>query len=228
MQHIFISRPLAEQSEFYTSLAGQTVEQKHIIFAFSLIDFAPIEFDRLPACDWIFFYSKTGVDFFFKNIHQKNILLPNAIKWAAFGEATAKSLIPHSFSADFIGTGSAISTVSLFSELAIHQKVLFPQAQFSRNSVALLLKNTENIPLVVYKNTAATDFVLPFCHVLVFTSPLNVIAYFQKYTFQSTQKFIAIGDTTAETLAIYVPKQNRMVSETASEKSLAQAVLSFK
>jgi hydroxymethylbilane synthase len=217
---IFISRPLAENSDFYSELS----EQKCVIHAFALIDFAPIGFDSLPDCDWIFFYSKAGVDFFCQNIVEKNIIIPTHIKRAAFGEGTAKALKTHGFLVDFIGTGSAESTATAFSEGAKGKRILFPQAQFSRNSVELLLENTQNIPLVVYKNTAATSFSLPFCHILVFTSPLNVSAYFQKYTFQSTQQFIAIGQTTADALGNYVPSKNRMISEAASERSLAQAV----
>lgn len=220
-KNIFISRELTPKSDFCTALA----DVKYDVLGFGLIDFEWVHFEVLPECDWIFFYSKAGIDYFFQNISEKKILLPPTTQWAAFGEGTAKSLQIYGFEADFIGTGSAISTANAFSNSVINKKVLFPQAQFSRNSVEVLLKNAIVIPLIVYKNTAKQDFSLPFCDILVFTSPLNVKAYFESYIFHPTQQFVAIGDTTLDTLRTYIPLQNVTVSKSASEKSMAHTVI---
>jgi hydroxymethylbilane synthase len=209
------------ESDFCTALAHVNCK----ILGFGLIDFKLVHFEELPDYDWIFFYSKAGIDYFFQNINEKKILLPPATQWAAFGEGTAKALQAYGFEADFIGTGSAVSTANAFSNSVINKKVLFPQAQFSRNSVELLLKKSIVIPLIVYKNTAKQDFSLPFCDILVFTSPLNVKAYFTKYTLHPTQQFVAIGDTTLDTLRAYIPLQNVTVSKSAAEKSLADTVI---
>ncbi len=222
-KNIFISRELTPESDFCTTLA----DVKCKIFDLGLIDFELVHFEVLPECDWIFFYSKAGIDYFFQNMNEKKILFPPTTKWAAFGEGTAKSLQIYGVEAAFIGTGSAISTANAFSHSVINKTVLFPQAQFSRNSVELLLKNAVVIPLIVYKNTAKQDFSLPFFDILVFTSPLNVKAYFTKYTFHPTQQFVAIGDTTLDTLRTYIPLQNVTVSKSASEKSLAHTVLTL-
>jgi uroporphyrinogen-III synthase len=52
----------------------------------------------------------------------------------------------------------------------------------------------------VYKTSLLKDFELPEACVLVFTSPSNVQAYFEKYPFLSGQKVVAIGSTTGDKL----------------------------
>ena len=58
---------------------------------------------------------------------------------------------------------------------------------------------------------------------MVFTSPLNAKAYFSKYSLESFQKVIAIGQTTAEALKA-LGINDPVVSELPSEESLSELV----
>jgi len=64
MKTIFISRKLSKDSFFKTKLeeAGFTIHGK------SLLKFSAIPFQKTPKSDWIFFYSKNGVKFFFQRL----------------------------------------------------------------------------------------------------------------------------------------------------------------
>jgi len=77
--------------------------------------------------------------------------------------------------------------------------------------------------LIVYANEVKSNFTIPYCDVLVFTSPLNVKAYFQKYPLKSKQKIIAIGKTTEKTLQ-QLGIKNSIIAEKPSEQALAKAV----
>ncbi len=66
-KNIFISRELTPESDFCTTLA----DVKCKIFDLGLIDFELVHFEVLPECDWIFFYSKAGIDYFFQNMNEK-------------------------------------------------------------------------------------------------------------------------------------------------------------
>jgi uroporphyrinogen-III synthase len=55
----------------------------------------------------------------------------------------------------------------------------------------------------VYKTTLRTDFIIPEPDVLVFTSPSNVRAYFDKYKFSEGQIVVAMGTSTLRELNNY-------------------------
>ena len=78
--------------------------------------------------------------------------------------------------------------------------------------------------LVVYKNEIKSNFSIPTCDILAFTSPLNVKAYFQKYALQPKQKVIAIGKTTQKALQTLGIK-NIVVAQQPSETGLAQSII---
>ena len=107
MPKIFISRQLQKESIFRKRLQESGFE----VLAQSLIDFFPESFLKLPQADWLFFYSKKGVQFFFKN-KPKNF--SKKTKWAAMGEGTATALAHQNISLDFIGDGSPETTAMNF------------------------------------------------------------------------------------------------------------------
>lgn len=215
---VFISRALTPESEFLKILQPIGFE----IIGESLVTFKNIPFSTLPDCDWVFFYSKQAVHSFFENIQHSNLTLE--AKLAVFGNGTAQALEKKSYRADFTGVGRPAETAIYFGMLAKGCKVLFPRALNSRISVQQLLQDKiEAIDLIVYENSIRTDFEVPACEWLVFTSPLNAAAYFQKQELKNGQKIVAIGQTTATAL-----KQLNIntvhIAEAPSELALAQVI----
>lgn len=217
---IFISRELKEDSTFRTRLEAIGAE----VIGQSLIEFAPAAFEYIPPCDWIFFYSKKAVRFFFEGLEGG---LPAGVKWAALGKGTAAALASRGITPDFIGAGEPEGVAEAFAREAAGQRVLFPQARQSRQSVQQLLGGAlQAVSLVVYDNRPRQSFDIPFCRALVFTSPLNAEAYFGKYTLQPGQSVVAIGRTTAEALR-RLGVEEVAVAEEPSEEGLAEVVVSL-
>lgn len=191
---IFISRDLNKESSLV-----QLLEAKgDIVHGESLIEFDLIPFNYFPFCEWIFFYSPRCVQYFFEmaepNRYQNS-------KFAVMGSGTARALIAQDIIPDFIGNGNPEQTAESFGEEAYEQRVLFPQAENSRKSIEKLISDqVEVIDIVVYSNNPKEKFSIPEADILIFTSPLNAQAYFQKYTLKEEQKVLAIGKTTAEGL----------------------------
>ncbi|MFN7116204.1 MAG: uroporphyrinogen-III synthase [Saprospiraceae bacterium] len=215
---VFISRELAPESEFLQLVQAAGFE----VVAKSLVTFRAVPFSTLPPVDWIFFYSKQAIQFFFEQVRQQNLTI-NA-KLAVFGKGTAKALEQEMYQADFVGIGEPELNARHFALQAQGQSVLFPRAANSRLSIQQLLENKiEAFDLIVYENQPITNIDLPECEWLVFTSPLNAKAYFAQYTLQAMQRVLAIGKTTAQTLQ-QMGIANVTIAEEPSEMALAQVI----
>lgn len=216
---IFISRNLEEDSVFKQSLAS-----KAKIIGCSLIQFKAIAFDGLPTCDWLFFYSKKGIHYCLSQLESLDQLPPIGV----IGQASADFLwSKYKIKAQFVGTGHPEATAIAFSPLAKDQKVVFARAQHSKRSVQQLLDDSIVIDdLITYQNEMKVDFKLPSIDILVFTSPLNVTAYFKQYSYCSTQKIISIGRVTAKALK-ELGITNFTIAAAPNELELATACLEF-
>ncbi len=218
MKKVFISRDLSDDSIFRKILMASNFG----VHGESLVDFSPVPISQLPPAAWLFFYSKTGVRYFFQQISPEKI---TGVKLAAIGPGTAAALEEAIRPPDFTGDGDPESTAALFLETARGQRVLFPRAKESRQSIQKILEpHLTALDLVVYENSPRRDFTLPDFDVLVFTSPLNAQAYFSKKRWEETQKVVAIGKTTAKALA-KLGVERVIVAENPSEESLAAEVL---
>jgi uroporphyrinogen-III synthase len=217
MTKVFISRKLEPNSAFKQKLSTLPLE----IEDYSLVEFKSQPFELPKEYDWLFFYSRTGVIYFFRQIHK----FLSSTKIAALGPGTAEAIekifgiVP-----DFVGNGIPDETAKQFSEKASGQKVVFIRAEESRKSVQKILQNQVIASdVIAYKNSAKGLVDKIEADILVFTSPLNAKAYFSKYTLESFQKVIAIGQTTAEALnALGIDKP--VISEQPAEESLAELV----
>ncbi len=219
MPKVFISRELSPDSVFLQKLVAAGYE----VIGKSLVQFSSVSFTTLPDTDWIFFYSKTAVGFFFETSRKAD--LPINAQLAALGEGTAKAIEKQGFQTNFTGNGEPSATAKAFLNIAKGKRVLFPRAANSRQSIQQLLENQIIvIDLIVYQNEPRTDFALPICQWLVFTSPLNAEAYFQRYPLQANQKILAIGETTAQTLR-KLKLINPYISDSPSEEALANIIL---
>jgi uroporphyrinogen-III synthase len=216
---IFISRDLSSNSVF-----RQMLKNKASLIDLSLIEFKPILFDRIPSSDWLFFYSKNGI----KHALSKLNILDDLAPIAVIGQASADFLkANYNIEAQFVGTGHPRETAAQFLSVAKDQKVVFVQAKNSKQSVQnILQKQVKSIDLLVYDNCPKTDFDLPEANILVFTSPLNVAAYFSKYAYQQDQTIISIGQTTARALEKHGIDEI-IIAKEPNEKALANCCLAL-
>jgi uroporphyrinogen-III synthase len=218
MPSIFISRELGTASPFFQLFDPENVQ----IYGESLVEFHLRPFSSVPACDWCFFSSRQAVRFFFLGLKNADLVLPKHLKIGVLGEGTAKALKTQTLAPDFLGNGDPDTVGRAFAIVAEGQRVLFPRAAQSRESIQRSMSETvEIIDLVVYENTARTEFDLPRADVLVFTSPLNAQAYFAKYLLQTDQQVLAIGQTTADALRSICGREI-YIAESPSELALAQ------
>ncbi|MFN6038042.1 MAG: hydroxymethylbilane synthase [Bacteroidota bacterium] len=163
----------------------------------SLIEFRQISLKDFPIPDWIFFSSKHAIKYFF----QQKPAIGNA-KIGCVGKATAQELRNFGMKADFIGQSTDTRMIGKqFASLAGKSKVLFPMAKESLQSVQNQLLNKEqafNLPVyATLKNSIkiSEDF-----DIVVFTSPSNVDAFFEKNTWRQNYKAVAMGDATGKAL----------------------------
>lgn len=221
MQRIFITRDLEPESPFLTALSGHDFR----VTGHSLICFRAVSFDELPATDWIFFYSRKAVAFFFRRIKELEVTPAVAIKWGAIGPATAKALEHWGVTVDFVGDGDPVVTARNFLPVAEGRRVLFPRAAQSRRSVQKALGDQiKSLDLVVYQNAIDEEAPRPEAEILVFTSPLNARAYFESRQPPEQTKIVAIGRTTATALR-HLGVKEVMIAPEPSEEGLAEAVL---
>jgi hydroxymethylbilane synthase len=213
---VFISRLLPDTSIFKQKMAEAGIETTGL----PLIQLSPLPVFSIPTCDWIFFSSQNAVSFFFKKIAP----LP-AIRWAAMGAGTAKALEQQGIRPAFIGVGDPEATAALFEPLAVGQTVVFPGARTSQGGVKRYLPPSITIiPVAVYHNQPVLNPPLRTEQVLVFTSPMNVEAYFEAHSLLDYQQVIAIGKTTFSALqACAIPRA--IVANQPTEASMADAVL---
>jgi uroporphyrinogen-III synthase len=215
---VFISRKLSEHSIFKEKLSSKGVE----VVDESLLEFSPLNFEIPQNFDWIFFYSKNGVEFFF----QKKVMLSSNVKLAAIGAATSDVIFKHSgLKADFIGDGIPETTAEAFKKIAAEKTVLFVRAEASKKSIQQILINELNVlELIVYKNVPKNDFPKSDANILLFTSSLNAEAYLKKYPLDSNQQLAAIGKPTAETL-MAMGYTEVYITDSPDENALSNLIL---
>jgi hydroxymethylbilane synthase len=164
----------------------------------SLIEFREIKIETLPVSEWIFFSSKHAVKYFFR---QK----PNfgKVKFGCISKQTATELRQFGHRADFIGQSTDTKLIGKqFSSVAGNAKVLFPIAKESMMSIQNQLTKKDNaINLPVYQTLKHPEVIATDTNIVVFTSPSNVDAFFEKNKWQSSYKAVAMGDATENALA---------------------------
>jgi uroporphyrinogen-III synthase len=191
-KRLYITRELKEDSAFFEleKYGIQTIGK-------SLVSFKDVAFQVKSQYDWIFFYSQRAIIYFFKQEkYSQNI------SYGVMGSSSSdlfRSLTRNA--PDFVGAGDASYIAKALTNKIKPARILFVKAQNSLNSIELKINepsiNSES--LVVYANEKVVDFEIEACDILVFTSPLNADAYFEKYRYRNERLF-AIGKTTADHL----------------------------
>lgn len=222
MATVFISRDLQVDSIFKKILTQNGCS----IVGRSLIQLQPISFDDVPVADWIFFYSKNAVRFFFQQANRIPTFYRHNYKYATIGAATASALRDFYTNPSFVGDGHPNSTANSF--LKTYQPtetVIFPRAKHSKQSIQKILRQKiQALDLLVYDNQPTIQVKAQSEDFLVFTSPMNVRAYFARHFLLPHQRIIAIGNTTAsELLRLNIVEIT--IADAPNESALASAVL---
>jgi len=192
---VFVTRMPRGNSYLKNVLEGNGFE----VTEKAMIEMVPVKFSNVPACDWIFFSSKHAVKFFFE---QKPKL--NGEKFACVGKETANALRQYGKRAEFIGSSNDTKmTGKKFASLAGNSKILFPSAKESLKTIQHQFVKKENIiDLVVYETFKRNEGSMPEADIVIFNSPSNVEAWFEKFQFPKNMMAIAMGDATANALKL--------------------------
>jgi uroporphyrinogen-III synthase len=214
----FISRDLPADSVFRLMLEARGWR----VHGRSLVELEALPLPQpLPAADWVFFSSANAVRFFFDQWSGP----PPPYRWAAIGPATATALAAHVGKVDFAGAGDPETTAPAFAGVAEGQRVLFPGARHSRQSVPSLLGDRiAALALDLYDNRPLPDPPAFDDDVLAFPSPFHAEAYFHRHTLRPHQHVIAIGPTTAGALRRLGIAPVLIASE-PTERGLAECAL---
>ena len=190
-QKIFISKTFRDTDYLPKALS----KLKFDVTAKSLIEFKQVELHYLPISEWIFFSSKHAVRYFF-NQNPKI----GKVKFGCISKQTSAELRQFGHRSDFIGQSTDTKMIGKqFSSLVGSAKVLFPIAKESMQSIQQqLTKNTIN--LVVYETIKHPIDVDAATNIVIFTSPSNVEAFFEKNKWQPNCKAIAMGEATESAL----------------------------
>ena len=214
---IFVTKTFRDEDYLPTALKRLNFE----VEGKSLIEFKQIRIKELPKTDWVFFSSKHAVRYFFN----QDPKLEN-VKFGCIGTSTSAELRAFGKRADFIGQSTDIKLVGKqFSSKVGNSRVLFPIARGSMQSIQWQMVKRDNvINLEVYATLKHSIEISPDYEVIIFTSPSNVEAYFEKNTIHPHQKIIAMGESTGKALEKLKFKKYTM-PKTFDDLGLFQAVL---
>lgn len=215
MKRIFISRSL------HLSSSIRSIAKDHFLLDQSLIEFSPLEFED-PRADWVFFYSRNGVKYFFEGGNYQ--LYPYL--WACMSEGTADELSQYVTDISFVGNGSPEEIATAYDEhIQSDEATCFIRAKHSLDSINHILKNEKDYSIPVYDNKLIQDIPSQVFDILIFTSPMNVDAWFTQRKYNN-EILLAIGDTTANHLKSYGVK-DVIISNRPSEDSIAKSLKSI-
>jgi hydroxymethylbilane synthase len=214
---IFVTKTFKEEDYLLSALKRLDFE----VEGKSLIEFKPIKIKELPKTEWVFFSSKHAVRYFFN----QDPKIEN-VKFGCIGTSTSAELRSFGKRADFIGQSTDTKLVGKqFSSKVGNAKVLFPIARGSMQSIQWQMVKRENVfNLEVYATLKHSLEISQDYEILVFTSPSNVEAYFEKNKVQPHQKVVAMGESTGKALEKEKVK-NYITPKSFDDLGLFQAIL---
>ncbi len=214
---VFVSRYLAEESPLLAYLRSEQIEFQ----AESLIAFTDVSFD-LPLTDWLFFYSKKGVQHFLNQAALKDL---ESYHIACYGGGTSRyfeSVTDRT--ADFVGTGISDTTLAPLLDAIGDDSIAFVHGQRSVRAVEKKLPNHINhSSVVVYDNQQRTDVALSHYDIALMTSPMNYRAFIANGG--STDHIIAIGPTTAAAIEQHNLQKSIEIKSLHSAHSPSEAAM---
>ncbi|NND78167.1 MAG: hypothetical protein HKN39_08290 [Flavobacteriales bacterium] len=188
--NVFITRDLNENDGLKTALQNNGFDIK----GKALIEHKGVEMKKLPVTGWIFFSNKRAVKYFF--LQKPDI---GKSKVAAISKLVADEIRKYGSRAEFIGGSDSSMVARQFNNVAGKARVLFPKGRGDGSIVQQHNRPETNIDIFVYETINNEKHKIPKSDVVVFTSPVNVLAYLQQNTLKN-EKVIAYGDATFNTL----------------------------
>ena len=129
---------------------------------------------------------------------------------------------------DYVGEGKPDLVAKSFGKIAKNQTVAFFRALISKQSVQKQLAGRINsIDIPIYENKISQNIQLPDVDILVFTSSMNVEAYFMNGgRVDCQQKVVSIGRPTQKTLKNHGIEEIFLAKEPTGN-ALADVILAF-
>jgi hydroxymethylbilane synthase len=215
---VFITRDLRKEDFMSRVLTGNGYK----VTGRSFIEFKIVPINRVPITDWIFFSSKHAVKFFF----EQKLEIGNA-KIGVIGKSTSVALRTQGKRAEFIGYSTDTKlTGKQFAALVKSGTVLFPQSKDSMRTIQQQFVNRSQVrDISIYETHEKPVEGFPDSEIMLFTSPSNVEAFFEKRKLTPDQKIIAMGDATAHTLKEFGVKSVHLVPS-FDDAGMLQAIFS--
>ncbi len=207
----------------FTGLSEPRFAYKGNIFHCPLIKIKPLRdyskmhslFKRLDEFNWIFFSSRYGVQYFFRELLSSGLdcRALNSLKIAAIGTSTAKKLKEYGMLPDLIPkVESAKGLLNAFRKYAkgVRLRVLLPRSDIGEKGLTSGLKKLGvNVTVCpVYHNVMQEDYpgLAPVLFdKIIFTSPSTVRSYFKKYKLvPKGTKIETIGTVTKKELTKFI------------------------
>jgi hydroxymethylbilane synthase len=214
---VYISREKEEATAFFNQLEGTGI---------SIIAAAPISFERInsnyaPLTDWIFFSSKTAVNYFFS----QEIPYSSISKFAAMGSSTAAALTELGITPSFVGNDKNTKTTAQeFLAVCKGTSVLFPGAKNGIRSIQQEIGDNAILHDIAVYQTVQKDISSNIdADIHVFTSPSTVKSFLNQCKVP-IKKAVAIGETTAVALREHDISEVHVAPFT-TEQGLADIVL---
>ena len=217
MTSIFISRPLDANSVLNSLFEKEEVSWTDR----SLISFKEIPF-ALPQTKWLFFYSRKGVYYFKKGL--KDGLDTSSFLFAAYGPGTAAEIENQLGSpVSFLGNSDPKYCHQQMSMKAEPLEVTFVRGMNSLRSIQTKFQSWDISPeCIVYDNIPMTDVTLGEYQIAIFTSPMNVRAFFANGG--KAHEYLVIGKSTFREIELMKTGSPVVISKEPSEESLADAL----
>lgn len=175
----------------------------HEVQGVSFLKYRSVPFENIPEADCFFFYSRRGVDHFFRQVEKKELSIGKDVKMATLGQNTANTLSKYVDKVHFIGEGNPSKTMKAFKKWFAGDKVLAIKADNSLNRLRKVSGVDWQVEgLVVYSNEIKESVNFEKHDIAVLTSPLNAKSYF-KFQDSPYPKLVAIGQTTAAAIINY-------------------------
>ncbi len=169
----------------------------HQFIARSMLHFEHVAFELPRKGDWVFAYSRHGVEGFLAQGRTLEWLGGGDRRLAAIGAKTAEAWTAAGLECGFVGTGEPASTAEAFRAIASGSEVVFVEAEQSRGSVQALLGPTVSaLALTTYRATAA-EIDLPPVDIALLTSPRSAELFLARVDEPARVQLFCIGPTTA-------------------------------
>ena len=215
---VLITRDI-KKNDFFQRVLSSNGYKVHGI---SLIEIKKVPIKNVPKTDWVFFSSKHAVRHFLEQ--QPSV---EGVKFGAVGKETAAELRKFNKRADFIGYSTDTKlTGKQFAAVVQSATVLFPLAKGSMRSIQQQFKDKQVTDIVVYETIKRDPANLPQTDIVVFTSPSNVDAFFEKNKISPEQKVVAMGQATGNALERKGIKKYKM-PPAFDDAGIAQIVFSL-